>query len=73
MPTLTDLDALVLKYAAVLPHLNLDGDDQEEYSTVLLALQNTVETGEPKERIVKRCLEYLQHFETNPTLLTADA
>ena len=34
MPTLTD------KYAAAIPDLNLDGDEQEEYSTVLLRLQN---------------------------------
>ena len=33
MPTLTDLTALVDKLAAGLPDLNLDGDEQEEYST----------------------------------------
>ena len=51
MPTLTDLNALVEKFAAAIPNLNLDGDDQEEYSTMLLWLQNQVETGEPSERI----------------------
>ena len=29
-----------------IPALNLDGDDLEEYSTVLLRLQNQVETGD---------------------------
>ena len=46
MPTLTDLNALVEKFAAAIPNLNLDGDDQEEYSTMLLWLQNQVETAE---------------------------
>lgn len=34
MPTLTDLTALVEKLAAAIPNLNLDGDEQEEYSTM---------------------------------------
>ena len=64
MQTLTDLTALVEKYAAGIEGLNLDGDDLEEYSTVLLRLQNQVETGEPNERIVKECLAYLERFES---------
>jgi len=28
MPTLTDLNALVEKFAAAIPNLNLDGDEQ---------------------------------------------
>jgi hypothetical protein len=35
MPTLTNLNALVEKFAAAIPNLNLDGDEQEEYSTML--------------------------------------
>ena len=62
MQTLTDLTALVEKYAAGIEDLNLDGDELEEYSTVLLRLQNQVETGEPSERIVKECLAYLERF-----------
>jgi len=62
MPTLTDLNALVEKFAAAIPNLNLDGDEQEEYSTMLLWLQNQVETGEPSERIVNECLAYLEQF-----------
>jgi len=62
MQTLTDLTALVEKYAAGIEDLNLDGDELKEYSTVLLRLQNQVETGEPNERIVKECLAYLERF-----------
>jgi hypothetical protein len=64
MQTLTDLTALLEKYIAAIPALNLDGDELEEYSTVLLRLQNQVETGEPSERIVKECLAYLERFKT---------
>ena len=62
MPTLTDLTALVEKYAAAVPNLNLDGDEQEEYSTMLLWLQNQLETGEPSEAIVTECLAYFARF-----------
>ena len=64
MPTLTDLNALVEKLAAAIPNLDLDGDEQEEYSTMLLWLQNQVETGEPSEPIVKRCLAYFAQFDS---------
>ena len=64
MPTLIDLTALVEKVAARIPDLNLDGDEQEEYSTMLLWLQNQVETGEPSSAIVDRCLAYFKHFES---------
>jgi hypothetical protein len=64
MPTLTDLTVLVAKFAAAIPHLNLDGDVQEEYSTMLLCLQNQVETAEPSERIVNECLAYFKRFES---------
>ena len=64
MPSLTDLNALVEKFAAAIPNLNLDGDDQEEYSTMLLWLQNQIETGEPSEKIVRQCLDYFLKFES---------
>ena len=64
MQTMSDLTALLEKYVAAIPALNLDGDDLEEYSTVLLRLQNQVETGEPSERIVKECLAYLEQFKS---------
>lgn len=62
MPTLTDLNALVEQYAAAIPDLNLDGDCLEEYSTMLRWLQNQVETGEPSEWIVRKCLAYFKGF-----------
>lgn len=64
MQSLSDLTALLERYIAAIPSLNLDGDDLEEYSTVLLRLQNQVETGEPSERIVRECLAWLQGFES---------
>jgi len=64
MPTLTDLNALVEKFAAAIPNLNLDGDEQEEYSTMLLWLQNQFETGEPSEAIVRQCLNYFAQFDS---------
>lgn len=64
MQTLTDLTALLEKYIAAIPNLSLDGDELEEDSTVLMRLQNQVETGEPSERIVKECLAYLEQFKS---------
>ncbi|MBS1803834.1 MAG: hypothetical protein JST28_10740 [Acidobacteria bacterium] len=64
MPNTTELGALIERYAAALSQLNLDGDEQEEYSTMLLWLQNQVETGEPSERVVRQCLEYFGRFES---------
>jgi hypothetical protein len=62
MQSLLDLHLLVDKYAAVLPNLNLDGDDQEEYSTMLLWLQNLVEGGPPNPTFVEHRLTWLDHF-----------
>jgi hypothetical protein len=64
MPTLADLTALVEKHAAAIPNLNLDSDELEEYSTMLLWLQNQVETGDPSERIVTDCLAYFRQFDS---------
>ena len=66
MLPLKDLATLVEKFAAAIPELNLDGDDQEEYSTMLLWLQNQVETGEPSEWIVNGCLAYFRRIESRP-------
>jgi hypothetical protein len=54
MRSLLDLHLLLDKYAA-LPDLNLDGDEQEECSTMLLWLQNQVEGGIPNPRVVDEC------------------
>ena len=64
MPNIVELGALVERYAAALSKLNLEGDEQEEYSTMLLWLQIQVETCEPSEKIVGQCLEYLGRFES---------
>jgi hypothetical protein len=62
MESLYTLYMLVDKYATEIEKLNLDGDQLEEYSTVLLHLQNQVETGEPSHKIVDHCLAYLEKF-----------
>ena len=62
MQTLYTLYMLVDKYATQIEKLNLDGDQLEEYSTVLLHLQNQVETGEPSHKIVTQCLACLNKF-----------
>ena len=62
--TVKELNALIERLALVIPDLNLDGDEQEEYSTMLLRFQNTVETGEPNKRIVFECLAYFESMAT---------
>jgi hypothetical protein len=64
MPTLKDLTALVERLAAAIPDLHIDGDEQEEYSTMLLWLQNQIETGEPSQAIVNECLAYFERVES---------
>jgi len=55
---------MVERLASAIPDMDLHGEEQEEYSTMLLWLQNQVETGEPCERIVVKCLAYLEQFES---------
>jgi hypothetical protein len=62
MRSLYTLYMLVDKYATEIEKLNLDGDQLEEYSTILQHLQNQVETGEPKHKIVAQCLACLGKF-----------
>ena len=57
MPSRLYLHLLVDRYAEALPVLDLNGNEQEEYSTMLLWLQNQVEAGEPNEKIVKQCVD----------------
>ena len=64
MRTLTELTALVERFAAAIPDLNLGGDEQEEYSTMLLRLQYQAETGQPSEAIVNECLDYFKQLES---------
>jgi hypothetical protein len=62
MQSVYALYKLVDKYASEIEKLNLDGDQLEEYSAILLHLQNQVETGEPSHKIVDQCLSYLARF-----------
>ncbi|HXS75017.1 MAG TPA: hypothetical protein VN753_02490 [Terracidiphilus sp.] len=62
MQSVYALYKLVDKYASEIEKLNLDGDQLEEYSTILLHLQNQVETGEPSHKIIDQCLAYLERF-----------
>ena len=62
MQSLLDLHLLVDKYAELLSKLGLDGDEQEEYTTKLLCLQNQVENGSPNPKIVNHCLDWLECF-----------
>jgi hypothetical protein len=64
MHSLLDLHLLVDKYAALLPKLDLDGDEQEEYSLMLPWLQNQTAGEAPSESFVDRCLDYLDRFES---------
>jgi hypothetical protein len=67
MQSLYGLYVLVDRYATAIEKLNLNGDEREEYSTVLLRLQNQVETGEPSDRIVNECLDWLSRFTSRVT------
>lgn len=62
MQSLHALYVLVDDYVAMIPELNLDGDELEEYSTVFLHLQNQIETGEPSDRIVNECIKTLDRL-----------
>jgi len=60
MPSLIQLYTLLDQFAAALPELDRDGEQQEENSTMLLWLQNQVETGEPSQRICRGVSGLLQ-------------
>ena len=62
MQSIYSLYLIVDQYATQIEKLNLDGDQLEEYSSVLLHLQHQVETGAPSERIVNLCIEILSRF-----------
>jgi len=62
MRSLYALHLLVDQYASAIEKLNLDGDELENYGTVLLDLQNQLETREPSGRIIKECLTRLSRM-----------
>jgi hypothetical protein len=64
---LSDLQQLVEDFSADLERLNLSGDDQEAYSTMLCRLENQVDSGEPNWSIVEECRVYLERFRVSST------
>lgn len=64
MLTIDDLSTQIEKLAMSIPDLNLSGEEQEEYSTMLPRLEKQIETGEPSESIVKECLGYFRRVES---------
>jgi hypothetical protein len=64
MQPVLDLYLLVDEYAALVPKLN--GEDKDEYSTMLLHLQKQMEGGTPNETFVDRCLIWLAWYNSQP-------
>ena len=62
MPILMNLNSMIERLSAAIPELDLTGDEQREYRTMLLRLQSTIEAGEPNQRIVNECLAYFAAF-----------
>jgi hypothetical protein len=60
-----NLHQLVEDFASDLERLNLNGDDQEAYSTMLCRLENQVDSGEPNWAIIEECRSYLERFRVN--------
>jgi len=59
MAILTNLQALVEKYAARLELLELTGEEQEEYGTMLCRLENQADREQPNQAIVEECVSFL--------------
>jgi hypothetical protein len=63
MTIATDLNALVEEFAIQLEHhLQLTGNEQEEFSTVLGRLEAQADRSEPNEAIAEECLKYLSRW-----------
>jgi hypothetical protein len=60
--TATDLHTLVEDFAARLESLNLSGDDQEEYSTMLCRLENQADREEPNYAIIVERVAYFGRY-----------
>jgi hypothetical protein len=63
----TDLHALGDDFDARLETLNLSGDDQEQYSTMLCRLENQADQQEPNHTIVVECVAYFGRSASNVT------
>jgi hypothetical protein len=55
----SNLHALVEGLAARLEWLNLSGDDQEEFSTMLCRLEDQADQDQPNHAIVEECVAFL--------------
>ena len=62
MAILTDLYTQVQAFSDRLQTLNLSGDEQEEYSTMLCRLEDQVDRGELNYAIVVECVSYLSTY-----------
>lgn len=65
MAITANLHKLVEDFAADLERLNLDGDQQEAYSTMLCRLESQADRDEPNWGIVEECRAYLERFRVN--------
>ena len=71
MATSTDLHTLVDEFAARLETLNLSGDDQEEFSTMLSRLENQADREEPNYAVVVECVAYFGRYSVSSASHTA--
>jgi len=62
MALLTDFENIVDDFARRLETLQLDGDEQEDYSAMLNRLENQVDRERPNYQIVVECARYLARF-----------
>jgi hypothetical protein len=62
MAIATDLHAIVDEFAERLETLELSGDDQEEYSTMLSWLENQADREEPNGAIVVECVAHFERY-----------
>jgi hypothetical protein len=62
MAIAADLHAIVDEFAARLETLDLSGDDQEEYSTMLSWLENRADREESNGAIVVECVAYFGRY-----------
>jgi hypothetical protein len=60
----SDIHFLVDKCAARIEALELSGEEQGEYSTMLSRLEDQIDRKEPDWKIVEECLTYLDRLET---------
>lgn len=62
-----NLHLLVEDLAGRLESLNLSGDDQEAYSTMLCRLENQTDRAAPNYAIVVECVAYFSRYSVSST------